>query len=243
MVEALTAIILVGLTAATVSVYLNENNSEKRSHKRVLRDGFVFTAPDGKQERIQCSHCSSGSPSSSSSTCSSSSSTCDHNIREPTPLSSNAASPLSNSSAAKMLKRFRKRNNVGTAAINGGTLHGLPLYIESECAICLEELLQPGVELLALGCAHTYHRACIMEHLHGHHFCPICKVTDSTATFNLKKCRVVWLNSFCTCCCACISANHGYSTSAIIASTMNFHSFVYLASNASCRQSATHTCS
>jgi RING-like zinc finger len=187
MAEALTAIILVGLVVSSLSVYLNESNSEKRNRRKVVLDGCIFTVPAGaaagKQEWIQSSSCSGGIGSSSSS--SSSSSSFDYKVREAT-----ATAPVNTCSCgpklqwpAKQLKKLRKRSSAGTVAMSAGerTLHGHPIYIESECSICLEEL-QQGCELLALGCGHTYHRACIMEHLHGHHFCAICKVTFFSAT-------------------------------------------------------------
>jgi hypothetical protein len=140
MVEVITSIVLVGLTISSLSIYLNENNSEKRNQKKVIRDGFVFNVPDDKQERPERSHSSSGTQSSCST---SSSSTCDHNVRD-APLSTSRAAQLR--WPAKQLKRLRKRSSVGAIAMVGGerTLHGHQLYIESECAICLEELLQPG---------------------------------------------------------------------------------------------------
>ncbi|OWM86139.1 E3 ubiquitin-protein ligase RING1-like [Punica granatum] len=47
-----------------------------------------------------------------------------------------------------------------------------------ECAICLEDFNQGAEEAcqaIVLDCRHVYHVACILEWLHTHHECPICR--------------------------------------------------------------------
>eukprot|EP00953_Heterococcus_sp_UTEX-ZZ885_P009370 5530-Heterococcus_DN1.PRE.1 len=105
MVEVIASIVLVGLTVSSLSVYLNENNSEKRNHRKVVRDGFVFNVPD-TQGWAECSHSSSGTSPSSCSSSGSSSNTCEHIVREATtaPLSTSRAAQLR--WPAKQLKRI-----------------------------------------------------------------------------------------------------------------------------------------
>ncbi|KAJ0233305.1 Uncharacterized protein HA466_0282750 [Hirschfeldia incana] len=62
--------------------------------------------------------------------------------------------------------------------------------VEEPCAICLEDMSEPGRALLQPpGCVHMFHEDCFMEWLSRHDSCPLCR--QSTNPLTNKASRIL----------------------------------------------------